>query len=173
MPRIAPIDPAKAEGKTQELLQEFQDEFSSFPNFIRTLGHSPAVLEGYLKTSAALSKGFLDIKLQEGIALTVAELHQCNYCVSFHKSIGKATGIKASDLRNNLMGHSNDIKTHTVLQFVKTVVNSRGHISDIELKPLREVGCTDSEIVEIIGHIGLNIFKNYFNNIVGTTNDFL
>ncbi len=173
MHRIPPIDPATAEEKTKKLFQVFQDEFEMIPNFIRTLGHSPAALEGYLKTTAALSKGFLDVKLQEGIALSVAELNQCKYCTSLHKMIAKAAGVTNSELQNNRMGHSKDIKIQTVLQFVKTVVNSRGHVSEVELKPLRHAGYTDPEIVEIIAHIGLNIFTNYLNSIAGTASDFL
>ena len=173
MPRIHPVDPATAEEKTQKFFQVFQDQFGMIPNLIRTLGHSSAVLETYHNITNSLSQGVLDVKLQESIALTVAGLNQCNYCTSLHRATGKAAGLKSTEMQNNLMGHSNDLKTQTALQFVKTVINSRGHVSEIELSPLRKAGYTDSEIVEIIGHIGLNIFANYFNNIAGTANDFL
>ena len=41
-----------------------------------------------------------------------------------------------------------------------------------EYQHLREHGITDEELVEILAHIGINLFANYFNNIVQTEIDF-
>jgi len=56
---------------------------------MRTMGNSPATLEGYLNLSGALSSGTLGAKTGELIALTVAEANNCDYCLSAHTFIGE------------------------------------------------------------------------------------
>jgi hypothetical protein len=36
----------------------------------------------------------------------------------------------------------------------------------------RQAGITDTEIIEIVGHVVLNVFTNYRNNVSGTVIDF-
>lgn len=37
---------------------------------------------------------------------------------------------------------------------------------------MRAAGYSESDIVEIIAHVGMNIFTNYFNHVAQTTIDF-
>ena len=53
------------------------------------LSNSPAALEGYLGLSGALNKGALPAPTRERIALAVAEINGCNYCLSAHTYLGK------------------------------------------------------------------------------------
>ena len=39
------------------------------------------------------------------------------------------------------------------------------------VQAVRSAGFSDGEIVEIIAHVGMNIFTNYFNHIAGTVVD--
>jgi len=48
------------------------------------IANSPAALEGYLGLSGALNKGALPAPTRERIALAVAEINGCNYCLSAH-----------------------------------------------------------------------------------------
>jgi len=57
--RISPIDPAVAEGRTRQQLDGVKKTLGVVPNMMRTMAHSPALLEGYLGFSAALAKGAL------------------------------------------------------------------------------------------------------------------
>ncbi len=40
------------------------------------------------------------------------------------------------------------------------------------MQAVRSAGFTDGEIAEIIAHVALNIFTNYFNNTAGVEVDF-
>jgi len=44
--------------------------------------------------------------------------------------------------------------------------------NDADLQAVRTGGFTDGEIAEIIGHVALNIFTNYFNNVTQVEVDF-
>lgn len=43
---------------------------------------------------------------------------------------------------------------------------------DAELADARRPGITDAEIVEVVGHVALNAFTNYLNNVSETAIDF-
>jgi alkylhydroperoxidase family enzyme len=55
---------------------------------------------------------------------------------------------------------------------VRKVVQDRGHVTDEELAEVRRAGYSDGEIVEIVAHVALNIFTNYFNQVAETDIDF-
>jgi hypothetical protein len=46
-----------------------------------------------------------------------------------------------------------------------------GHVSDEELAKVRQAGY-NADIAEIVGHVALNVFTNYFNTVAQTDMDF-
>ena len=96
----------------------------------------------------------------------------CDYCASAHTVMGKGAGVAEVELALNLKAESTDARTQAALTFAKKVVEARGRVSDADVATLREAGYDDGEIVEIVMHIGLNLFTNYFNHIVDTEIDF-
>ena len=52
------------------------------------------------------------------------------------------------------------------------VVAQRGHVSDDALNTVRAAGYSDGEIGEIVAHVALNVFTNYFNSVAQTDIDF-
>ena len=172
MPRISPVDTATAQGEAKSLLDAIQGGLGMVPNIFATMAHAPKALEGVLGLNKALGGGLLPAKLREQIALTIAGANGCDYCASAHSALGRGTGLSADELALNLTGHSQDPKTAAALDFVAKAVAERGRLGDSDLGALRAAGYSDGEIVEILAHIGLNIFTNYFNHIADTAIDF-
>jgi alkylhydroperoxidase family enzyme len=52
------------------------------------------------------------------------------------------------------------------------VLNTRGEVSDTDLSVARSAGLDDVQIAEVIAHVALNIFTNYFNRVAHTDVDF-
>jgi alkylhydroperoxidase family enzyme len=48
----------------------------------------------------------------------------------------------------------------------------RGKVSDAVLSEARSAGISDAEVVEVVGHVALNVFTNYLNNVAQTDIDF-
>jgi AhpD family alkylhydroperoxidase len=143
------------------------------PNMMRTMGNSPAVLEGYLNFSEALGKGSLGGKLGELIALAVAESNTCNYCLSAHSFIGeKLVGIDTDTLQLAREGKNKDSKIAAALFFAKTLVEKRGRVSTDDVAAVKAAGYTDGAVGEIVAHVALNVLTNYFNNTADTDIDF-
>lgn len=172
MTRIKPIEPSKAQGKSRELLETVGKQMGTVPNIFKGFAHSPAALEFYLSQNKALTRGVLDSKLREQIAVAMAGTNQCDYCASAHTFLGKKAGVSASELAANLDGRSEDEKTGIALRFARTIADTRGHLDDEDLQRVRDAGFSEAEIVEIIAHVGMNLFTNYFNNVAHTEVDF-
>lgn len=173
MTRIDALNPEEATGKAQELFNGIQGKLGMVPNMMRTMGNSPAVLEGYLNLSGALGGGSLGTQLGELIALTVAESNACDYCLSAHTFIGeKLAGIDTSSLTAARQAKSNDPKVTAALKFAQTLVSKKGRVSDADVAEVGAAGYSPGEIGEIVAHVALNIFTNYFNNTANTEIDF-
>ena len=64
------------------------------------------------------------------------------------------------------------MKTGAALRFARTVADTRGRVEDKDLMRVRDAGFSEGEIVEMIAHVGMNLFTNYFNNVARTEVDF-
>ncbi|MTI89702.1 MAG: carboxymuconolactone decarboxylase family protein [Balneolaceae bacterium] len=173
MQRIEALNPEGTTGKTKELFDQVQSKLGMVPNMMRTMGNSSAVLEGYLSFNAALSGSAVGAELGELIALTVANVNGCNYCNAAHSFIGeKLVHIDDELLEGARTGKVMDKKIQTALSFARILVTKRGKVDTEDINLLKEAGFTEGEIAEIIAHVALNIFTNYFNNAVLVEVDF-
>jgi uncharacterized peroxidase-related enzyme len=172
MNRINQIDPAQATGKAKQLLDAVQSHLGIIPNSTRVLANAPAALEGYLNFSGALAGGTLNAKVREQIALAVAEVNLCSYCLSAHTFVGGKAGLTDKDITDARHATAATDKTDAILKLARNIVVQRGEISDGELKTARAAGLTDGDIVETTANVALNIFTNYINHVARTVVDF-
>ncbi len=173
MQQINALDPATTTGKSKDLFNAIQGKLGMVPNMMRTMGNSPAVLDGYLSFSGALGTSSLGAKLGELIALTVANANHCEYCNAAHTFIGeKLAGIDTTSIELAKEAKSNDAKIQAALTFAKALVIKKGKVTDADLDAVKKAGYDDAALAEIIAHVALNIFTNYFNNTAATVVDF-
>lgn len=167
----ATIDAAPA--ASQGLLEAVKKQLGSTPNLFRLVGVSPAALEGYQGMSGALGKGALPAQTRERIALAVAEINRCDYCLSAHSYLGKNLAkLDDAEIAANRSGASNDAKADAAVRFAAKVATLRGHVSDADFAAVQAAGYTDAQIIEIVQHVALNSWTNYFNSVFRTEIDF-
>ena len=155
------------------LLEAVQKQLGVVPNLMKLVGHSPAALEGYLSLNGALAKGRLGAKTGERIALAVAELNGCGYCLSAHSYLGSHLAkLDAAELKANRQGESADPKAAAALRFATQVIARRGHVADEALAAVQAAGYSEAEVLEIVVHVALNTLTNYVNNVARTDIDF-
>jgi uncharacterized peroxidase-related enzyme len=172
MPRIPTVTAPNTPERSKLMLDAVIAQFGKAPNMLRTLAHSPAALQCYLSQVQALSGGELAAQLREQIALVVAGISHCDYCASAHTLAGKQRGLDSAALAESLAGRSHDRRTQAALDFVREIVTQRGHVDVVAVDRIRQAGYSEAGIVEIIAHVGMNLFTNYFNHIAGTLIDF-
>jgi uncharacterized peroxidase-related enzyme len=172
MTRITAVDRNDADESVRRTFDAIQKKLGLVPNMMRTMAQSPRVLEGYLGLSGALSHGLLPATLQEQIALAIAEANACDYCLSAHSALGRGAGLSDDQLAASRDGRAANAKANAALQFALAVLQRRGGVTDGDLARVRAVGFSDGEIAEIIAHVALNVFTNYFNRAADTEIDF-
>ena len=172
MSRIPPVDRNTTSDSVRKDFDAVQKQLGVVPNMMRTMAQSPSVLEGYLGFGAALRRGRLPVALHEQIALAVAETNSCDYCLSVHAALGRGAGLSNDELAASREARAADPKAAAALQFARAVVERRGEVRDQDLASVRAAGYTYGEIAEIIAHVALNVFTNYFNRAAQTDIDF-
>jgi AhpD family alkylhydroperoxidase len=102
----------------------------------------------------------------------VGEQNACQYCVSAHTAIGKMVGLTESEIEAAREARSNSARNAAALEFARQVVAKKGQVSNSDFEAVRNAGFSDGEIAEIIAHVALNIFTNYFNTAAQVEVDF-
>lgn len=169
MQTIPSIQMENTAGASRRLLEDVQQEAGVTSNMIRTIAQSPRVLQGYLEFNRAIAGGKLNPKVREQIALAVAQANQCEYSLAQHSAQARQLGLTEDEILAGRDGRAADSNTDAVLRFAREVVARSGDASTTEL---RDMGYSNSDIVEIVAHIALNLFDNYFNLVARTELDF-
>jgi len=172
MPRIAPIDPTKAEAGVKATLAAVKAKIGMVPNLFSTFAQSPAVLNGYLAFSEALAKGALTARQREIVALAIGQANECQYCLSAHTMMGQGAGLSPEGIRKAREGKAETDADNAVAAFARRVVETRGQVADTDIAAARSAGLDDARIVEVIAQVALNVLTNYTNNVALTEIDF-
>jgi uncharacterized peroxidase-related enzyme len=171
IPTPASIEASPA--MARPLLEAVRKQLGSVPNLFRLVATSPATLEGFLGLSGALGKGALDAPTRERIALAVAEINHCGYCLAAHAYLGKNLAkLSDSEIAANRAGRSEDAKANAAVAFAVKVTTRRGAVDEADLAAVRAAGFSDAQSVEIVAHVALNTLTNYLNEAFKTDIDF-
>ncbi len=174
MSRIAtPATIADAPEASRPLLDAVAKQLGSVPNMFRSIALSPQALEGHLGLFGALSRGTLSPATRERIALAVAEVNGCSYCLSAHAYLGRNLAkLDDAEITANRNGASNDPKADAAVRFAAKVARDRGHVTGGDFAAVKLAGYTDAQVIEIVQHVALNSWTNFFNEVFQTEIDF-
>jgi uncharacterized peroxidase-related enzyme len=174
MSRIpTPAAISDAPDASQPLLEAAKKQLGAVPNLLRLVSNSPAALQGYLALSGALGKGALPAATRERIALAVAEINGCDYCLSAHTYVGKNLArLDEAEITANRNGASNDPRADAAVRFAARVARERGHVSEDDVRAVKLAGYDDAQVIEIVLHVALNTWTNYINEVAKTDIDF-
>lgn len=172
MSRIAIPSLDAAPKASQPLLDAVKKQLGVIPNMFRLVSLSPNLLAGYLGLGGGLAKT-LDVRTRERIALAVAQVNGCDYCLSAHTYLGlNLAHIDAAEIALNRRGASSDPKADAAVRFAVKVVETRGKVSDGDLAAVKLAGFAEAQVLEIVGVVAENVFTNFINNIAQTDIDF-
>ncbi len=162
-----------APAAAQPMLHAVNKQLGVVPNLFRLVANAPVALEGYLALSGALARGELPAATRERIALAVAEVNGCDYCLSAHAYLGRTLArLDDAEIAANRRGGSNDGKADAAVRFAVQVARSRGHVADADLAAVRGAGYSEAQVIEIVQHVALNTWTNYINTVGQTEIDF-
>ncbi len=172
MARIEPLSIDNAPEDSKPIMEGLKAKIGMVPNIFATLAHSPAALNTLVSMSGALAEGLIDPKSREALALRIGQSHGCQYCTAAHTAMAQMAGASMEETIDFRQGKSDDAKTQALLMLTDAILESRGAISDEQLKAARDAGLSDGEIVETVAIFAVNCFTNTFNSIAQTDLDF-
>jgi uncharacterized peroxidase-related enzyme len=171
IPTPATIDAAPA--PSRPLLEAVKKQYGVVPNMFRLVANSPAALKSYLGLFGSLDKGALPAPTRERIALAVAEVNGCSYCLSAPTYFGKNLAkLDDAEITANRNGESNDPKADAAVRFAVKVAREHGHVSEADVRAVKAAGYDDAQVIEIVLHVALNTWTNYINEVAKTDIDF-
>jgi uncharacterized peroxidase-related enzyme len=175
MNRVPLIDRHHTSPNRKALLDAVHGAFGTTPNMFRAVANSTAALHSMWGSFGALSPangGVIPNRLAEQIAVAVADRNACDYCLAAHTTLGRKAGASAEEMQHAQAGESSDPKTQAALRFALKLVNERGQVSADDVQAMRSAGYDDTEMVEILAHVALNLFTNYLNVAFAVPVDF-
>jgi uncharacterized peroxidase-related enzyme len=161
----APLD-------SQPILDAVNNQLGVVPNLYRVVSHSPAALTGMTRLEAALSKA-LDLKTRTRIAVAIAQVNGCDYCLSAHTYLGlNLAKISPDEIALNRKAVSSNLKADAAVRFAAKVAQTRGKVTGADIAAVKMAGFGEAEIIEIIAVVALNVMTNLINNVTETDIDF-
>jgi AhpD family alkylhydroperoxidase len=116
-----------------------------------------------------LSGSALSPEIREQIALAVAQTNLCEYSLAEHAYLATQLGLKKEQILASREARAMDKSVDAVLRFARDLAARKGECSVVEL---RDSGWSDSDIIEVIAYVALNVFENYLNDVARTDLDF-
>ena len=171
-PVIPPVPQDRIPRKALTPLARMSGRPEQSCNSLRTVARSQAALEALAAQISATSHMRLPSRTREAIALRVAELNGCDYCLAALTALLDCRGEDTETTHRFRQGLSDDPKEQTLLALATKLVVDRGHHTRFAVEAAREVGVRDQEIVEVVALVALDTFANYLNSLAQTEIDF-
>lgn len=172
MSRLAIPSRDNAPAASQPILDTVEKQLGTVPNLFLLVSSSAAALGGLTALSGALTKA-LDVRTRERIALAVAQVNGCDYCLSAHTYLAlNLAKLSVDEVALNRRGASGDPKADAAVRFAAKVAEARGRVSLADLDAVKRAGFSDAQIVEIVAVVAENVFTNLINNVAQTDIDF-
>lgn len=169
--RLNPLETKESVRELQVVADRLHLPFNGIPNYLKHLARSTAAMKAYVEAEDALGKGQLTPQQRESIALVVAAINGSDYCLAAHTIAGRQAGLSEDEISATQNASAVNPKTETLLRFVQAIVLQRGELGDPDFAAVQKAGYSESEIIEILANVVLNIFTNYFNILVRTNLD--
>ena len=168
MSRISRLDRSEVTSDLKALFDKAFAQRGNVPNMFRVMAHRPeifATMQAHF--GAVLNTGTVSTKLKELIIVRTSQVNETPYCLASHTILAKGLGWSDDQLAHLSEWQKRDDFTpaeKAALRLAETVTRDAHAVSDAQFAELREVSCSEGEIVELLCAIGLFNYFNRFNN---------
>ena len=162
----------QASDESKEIFEGLKAKLGNVPNVYATIGNSSKALKGVLDLNNTLSQGEFSGKEVEAIALSVAQVNECNYCLAAHTTVGKMQGLTEDETVEIRTGDIRDEKLKALTDLAKQITITRGNPDQGYINSFFGAGYNKAALAELIGFIAVNTITNYTNHIAETDIDF-
>ncbi|HKR44027.1 MAG TPA: peroxidase-related enzyme [Paraburkholderia sp.] len=172
MARTTALMPDQVPADSKPTLDAFTKNIGFTPNMMAIFAQSPIAFNAWAALLGSLSKA-LDVKTRDSIGLAVSEVNGCNYCLTVHSFTAEHMAkLPADEVILARKGHAYDPKREAAIQFARKVIETRGRVSDSDLRAVRDAGYSEANIIEIVALVAMYSLTNFFNNVFDPEKDF-
>lgn len=165
MSRLQALTPTTAKGAAQEMFTDMVARHGQVGTMVSTMAHSPAVLGGHLLLSKAMKGAKLSRRVSELVSIAIQARQGCQLCLKAHIAAAEAFGVPDDQIAAALEGTSPDPAVAAMIATGLAIPSNPTTMTDEQVEELRGFGCTDQEIVDVVGVLALNVFTGAFNLI--------
>jgi AhpD family alkylhydroperoxidase len=127
------------------------------PALLGVLARSPAALTGYLGLHRGLADGRLSKVERCLVALMVAQRSGSAYCLSVETRAARRAGLSDEQILAAREGCASSDRDMALLFLAGKLVINRGELAEADLAAVHQAGLSDTEVIEVIGHVALNL----------------
>jgi uncharacterized peroxidase-related enzyme len=159
--RISAVTLETADADTRPILENVRGAVGKVPNLYGVVAHSAPALRGLLGFEGDLDRhGKLSHREVELIALRMAQLNGCGYCLSAHYVFAAKAGLAAEEIDAARAGFAPSPRERAILDFVTKLVRTGGSGAGGELAQLQAAGVDQAQTMEIMARVALLGFAN-------------
>ena len=118
-----------------------------------------------------LDKTTLSYDIKEAIALLISKENGCKMCVDVHKSIAKMLGLSDEKIEEILQGveaiNTNNADKALLNFCIKSAKKDNYKILKEEIDALKEMGWSDTQLIEAVAITGYFNYINTLSNVFG------
>ena len=163
-----PVDFIEEDQATGEIAEIFDGvkkglQVPEVPNIDKVLAHSLPALKA---TTALLGELYMGSSLpQPVIAMllySISLARSCQYCGAFHRLTCRTIGVDEAMLAavGNDLGAVTPERVQAIVSFGMKAAMSSNDMTEADYDKLRNMGISDSEMVEIVALAGLGVYLN-------------
>jgi alkylhydroperoxidase family enzyme len=163
MALIRTVPPEQAEGTMREAYDMFMKNLGIIPKPLELMSASPAIFGHQLQRIRYYTEHpTLSFALLSHIRYLVACNLNYSFCMDFNRYILKKQGLADDDIQKMEADPTKSLleeKESAMLAFVVKAVKSPGSVEADEVNRLKEMGWTDSDLVDAVAH-GANMIDH-------------
>ena len=157
---------ASAPEKSKPALEQLQEAFGILPNLPAVIANSPKLINALVGLFAQVHSPGLSEAENQIVLLTDAVTNSSAYAVAFHTTLALQQGIRSEETSAIREGHLPKDKRFAALSnLAKTLIETRGHLSEQELDSFIAAGFTKEQVLEVIAIVAASTITNYTGTI--------
>lgn len=157
----------------QTVLEKARKFFGYPPNLIVEMSHNVATTEAYLDVLSVLRKnGTLTQIEQQVVMLSISAWNRCEYCMAFHRTAAKKSGVAQSELDHICrIEIPADRRLQGLVTATWAVMDKEGWLVREDLAAFEEFGIEKAQFYEIVTLVAVELIANYVDHLEKTPLD--
>lgn len=161
-----------APANARPLLEGPLKQLGFLPNLLLALSSMPPVLTSYVELSKQFAQAGLSAVEMQTVLIVASVENACAYCVAAHSTFATNLKIDPQVLAALRQGRDvPDVKLNALASFVRSLVRTRGHVSEGDLERLVSAGYTREQALGMLSGIAMKTIANFANHLVRTPLD--